>query len=117
MMKVLFTMLIALSFTLAPVKKAEASDIATSVVVGIVISHYAGTLAGVAASLLLAGTAVVIHGAGKEAIAQAAQNDIMEFQASGNMSLALENSINGLQEVDSSISDEEAVNLILASVQ
>ncbi len=116
-MKALFSMIFAVSLICAPAQKAEASDIATSVVVGIVVSQYVGTLAGVAASLVLAGSAIAIHSAGKEAVAQAAQNDIQDFIATGNMSLALENSINGIQAEDESISEEEAIDLILAAVQ
>ena len=88
--------------------QAQASGIANSIVVGNVVSHYEG---------ISSGSALVLTSKRKNAIARAAHADIMEYQASSRISVALENSIKGIQDVDSTVSYEEAMNLILASVQ
>lgn len=98
----------------ANINTAKAVDVSTSVVVGVVVAHYAGAAAGVAVSSLLAGTATVLHS--KEAVAKAALNDAQDFYLTGELSVALENSINSIQELDSSISDSEAVDMIVASI-
>ena len=114
-MKTLFALVFSVLMIAAPVKETKAADIPTAVVVGVLVAHYAGTLAGVAASSLLAGTAVVLHS--KEAAVKAAQNDVQNFYSTGEISLNLENSIRSLQIMDESISDEEAMDMILASMK
>lgn len=115
-MKTTIALVLSLFFAAAVPQKAKASDIATSVVVGVVVTHYGGTLAGIAASALLAGAATAIHSQGKEAVAQAAMNDIQNYYLDGQLSLALENSISSLKELDSDLSDEDAIDLILESL-
>ena len=115
-MKKMIMLALAFLITAAPFQQSKASDITTSVVVGVLVTQYAGTLAGVAASSLLAGTAVVIHSAGKEAAVKAAQNDIQNFYSSGELSLALENTVKSIQALDESISEEEAMDMILEAV-
>jgi len=115
-MKGLFAVLFAVAFALAPVKKAEASYISTSVVVGVVVASYAGTLAGVAASSVLAGT-VVLMGSAKEVAIKAARNDVQNFYSSGALTLTLENSIKSLQALDESISQEEAMDMIMEATK
>lgn len=110
--------LIVLAFaSLVTFQSARAIDITTSVVAGVVVAQYAGTAAGVAVSSVLAGAATVTRsGGGKEAVAKAALNDAQEFYLTGNLSVALENSIRSIQDLDDSISDEEAVDMIVEAI-
>jgi hypothetical protein len=114
-MKFFAALVFSIAMVTAPVNQAQASDISTSVVVGVVVANYAGALAGVAASSLLTGTNVLLHSAGKEAAVMAAQNDVQNFYSTGSMSLALQNSVKSIQILDESISQEEAMDLILES--
>jgi hypothetical protein len=115
-MKTAFALMFAFLFAFSAPQRAEASDIATSVVAGVVVTQYVGVGAGVAVSMVLAGAAVVIHSSGKEAVAQAALNDVQDFYQNGRLSVALENTINSLQDLDPSLSDEEAVDLVVEAV-
>lgn len=115
-MKSVIALVFALVLAVGAPKKAEASDIATSVVVGVVVTHYAGVGVGIAASMVLAGAAVLIHSSGKEAVAQAALNDIADYNLNGQLSLALENTINGIKAELGDMSDEEAMDLIVSSL-
>jgi hypothetical protein len=115
-MKTAFALMFAFLFAFSAPQRAEASDIATSVVAGVVVTQYVGVGAGVAVSMVLAGAAVVIHSSGKEAVAQAALNDVQDFYQNGRLSVALGNTINSLQDLDPSLSDEEAVDLVVEAV-
>lgn len=117
-MKSILTLAFAFLITFtASTQKAKATDITTSVVAGVVVAHYVGTLAGVGVSVVLAGAATLIHtAAGKEAVAKAAMNDAQDYYLNGSLSLALNNTVKEIQAMDESISEEEAVDMVVASV-
>jgi hypothetical protein len=116
-MKALFAIVFSALLVVAPTQKAEASAYVTSTVVGVVVANFAGAGAGVAASLLLAGSALVVGGAAaKEQVAQAALNDVQDYYLNGNLSIALENSINDIMALDENISEEEALDMIVQAM-
>lgn len=114
-MKKMIVLAIAALITVAPVQQSKASDISTSVVVGVLVAGYAGPLAGVAASSLLAGTELVL--ARKEVALKAAQNDVQKFYSTGELTASLENSIKSIQALDSDVSEEEAMDMIIEALQ
>lgn len=114
-MKSIAVATLALMIGFGNVNQAKAMDVSTSVVVGVAVGAYAGALAGVAASSLLFGTELVLLNS-KEAVAKAVVNDAQNYYLTGELSVALENSIKGLQDLDASISEEEAIDMLVASV-
>lgn len=114
-MKSLAVATLAVLIGFGNVNQAKALDITTSVAVGVAVGAYAGAAAGVAASSLLVGTELILTSR-KEAVAKAVLNDAQNYYLTGELSVGLENSIKGLQALDSSISEEEAIDLLIASV-
>lgn len=114
-MKNLFALVFAFSLAFAPVKESKALDISTTVVVGVVVGIYVSPLAGVAASSALAGT-YLVTAASKEAAIKSAQNDLNAYAATGELSLALKSSVQSIQAMDESISEAEAMDLIVEAI-
>jgi hypothetical protein len=117
-MKHFFALAFITMMVAAPV--AQAVPVPNPYITGstaVIVSSYSGISAGILSPVITTAGGLILDIAGKEAAFKAAQNDIATFEATGKLSPGLKTSIESLQLEDPTISESEALDKIVQTIE